>query len=438
MKLCRIVCLILFAVALGPPVFGQGGIVQTTITGSGCASIDVTGKGVVGISITNSGTAWSGTIQPEVALGGDAAQNTQVTPSTSSTAQNTITANGNYQAFVSGYSTFFLCGNTVTNIAGVKLQVVPLAAKIGGGGSSGLPSGLTFTAPTLTVSAAGSGNGQVALSGNTSGTATLTAPAVAGTASNPIASTNGINIPSGTSFSINSDTFISRYAASGIGIGSSVGSTSGFMQLAGLAANGIGLSFSHNNTVTLQSTAVLVSTNGAESGTMDTGLSRTAAGVWAMGNGTAADETGLLRWNTCKITTAVTLSTSATTICSWSLPAVAKTWSWQCSGIYSLTAGTTPTFILGMNPSQAPTSETGSASILSTLTGTSTQATVTATASGNTNILTGATNTQANAQFTTFGTIQASATAGTFAITGTMGGTTPAGTVNVGTTCQLY
>ncbi len=38
------------------------------------------------------------------------------------------------------------------------------------GSGGGLPAGLTFVAPTLTVSTAGSGNGQMALSGNTSGT----------------------------------------------------------------------------------------------------------------------------------------------------------------------------------------------------------------------------------------------------------------------------
>jgi hypothetical protein len=76
---------------------------------------------------------------------------------------------------------------------------------------------------------------------------------------------------------------------------------------------------------------------------------------------------------------------------------------------------------------------------MSTLTGSSTQATVTATSSGNQVILTGTTNTQGNAQFTTFGTLQSSGTAGTFAITADEGGTgSPAGTVNVGTTCILY
>jgi hypothetical protein len=113
--------------------------VTGTITASGCVEIDVTGKGVVGISITNSasGSAWSGTIQPEVAIGGDAPQNTTVTPYGSTTSQATITSNNTYQSFVTSATLFRLCGNTVTNTAVVKLTASNLAARFGGGGGGG-------------------------------------------------------------------------------------------------------------------------------------------------------------------------------------------------------------------------------------------------------------------------------------------------------------
>jgi hypothetical protein len=62
----------------------------------------------------------------------------------------------------------------------------------------GLPAHLTYSDPTLTVSAATFGNGQVAMSGNTSGTATLTAPAVAGTSTNPITVSNIFQGPNGS------------------------------------------------------------------------------------------------------------------------------------------------------------------------------------------------------------------------------------------------
>jgi hypothetical protein len=183
-------------------------------------------------------------------------------------------------------------------------------------------------------------------------------------------------------------------------------------------------------------------TNSDSTASADTGVSRAAADVIAIGNGGAGDESGLIRWNTCKPTSNITLSTSPTDVCSFSLPAVAKTWSWQCQGIYSITAGTSPTFSIGMNASQAPTSETGSAVLASTSSGatvTESSGTTTATAAGNQNIATTpAVTTITNGVWSSFGTIQASATAGTFAITATLGGTTPAGTVNVGTTCMLY
>jgi hypothetical protein len=85
-------------------------------------------------------------------------------------------------------------------------------------GSGGLPSGLSFTSPTLTISSATNGNGALALSGNTSGTATLTAPAIAGTASNPIASTNVFTGPD-TSSQTEPTWGFSDSATTGIGEG---------------------------------------------------------------------------------------------------------------------------------------------------------------------------------------------------------------------------
>ena len=90
--------------------FGQ----SVTVTGTGCASISVTGRATVGWQPTGS---WSGTIQPKVSLAGQAAVNTTATPSTSTTAAATVTANGGYTTSVSGYDTMLFCGNTVTGTA---------------------------------------------------------------------------------------------------------------------------------------------------------------------------------------------------------------------------------------------------------------------------------------------------------------------------------
>lgn len=144
---------------------------------------------------------------------------------------------------------------------------------------------------------------------------------------------------------------------------------------------------------------------------------------------------------TCSPQTLITLSTSATTVCSFSLPALARTHRWVCDGTYSITAGTAPTFSIGMNASQTPTTETGTAILYSALTLTGNTGTTTATASGNQNIntTTGAITTITNAPWHAYGSIQASAAAGTFAITGTLGGTTPAGSIPAGTTiCRIF
>lgn len=148
-----------------------------------------------------------------------------------------------------------------------------------------------------------------------------------------------------------------------------------------------------------------------------------------------------IQYPKCKVTSAIVLSGSPTNICAWTLPnAAGLTWAWQCTGSYTITAGTTPNFQIGMNASTAPTSETGDADIYSTLTGTHTQSgPITSTSSGNQNILTGTNvTTVTGASWRSWGTIQAASATGTFAITGALGGTTPAGTVNTDTNCILF
>jgi hypothetical protein len=140
MHLRRFWFVLIACFALGPPLLRAQAVVTGTITGSQCVQIDVTGKGMASISVTNSasGSAWSGTIQPQVAIGGDPAQNTSVYPTGSSTAQSTITANNVYQSVsVSGATLFQVCGNTVTNTANIKLTAVALSGRNGGGGGGG-------------------------------------------------------------------------------------------------------------------------------------------------------------------------------------------------------------------------------------------------------------------------------------------------------------
>ena len=322
------------------------------------------------------------------------------------------------------------CATCTTNAAALASNAVVL-----GGGAQAAATNTAFTTngtTTMTVGVAGGGNGILALAGNTSGTATLTAPAVAGTSTNPLAFSNDVSFPNGTSTT-------PAMAPAG-------GSTSGFgfnanlpsIEIASVQRTTWGASQQvfASDMCSVWTNSTTVTTAG-----VDTGACRSGAGVIAFGNGTAANETALLRTGMpCRITAAVSLTVGggSQTVCSWSLPASAKTWYWECNGTYNVSAGTTPTFGIGMNASQAPTSETGNASIDSTLTGTSTQNSATSTSSGNQSILTGGTlTTITNAWWSSFGTIQASATAGTFAVTAIVNGTSAVGQVNVGSGCTL-
>lgn len=163
--------------------------------------------------------------------------------------------------------------------------------------------------------------------------------------------------------------------------------------------------------------------------------------MWAAGNGTAADDSALLRWGICRVTTDVTLSTSATTFCNFSnLPNVAKSWALTCDVSWSVTAGTTPTIAFGVNPSQTPTGATNiTGEIKTTNTNTATENTVSLSASGALNIITSPTLTTAATIFSghIYGTVLASATAGSFAVTATGTGTSFAGVVRAGTVCEL-
>jgi hypothetical protein len=136
MKKKKLILLLLFASLCGLPMFAQS-VGPISITSSQCASIAVgSGNATVGIVVTGT---WTGTLQPEVSVQGQAPANAQVTPSSSSTPTSTITGDGTYTASVAGMSTFSLCGNTVASGTAVVFLNVSTASagKGGGGGASG-------------------------------------------------------------------------------------------------------------------------------------------------------------------------------------------------------------------------------------------------------------------------------------------------------------
>jgi hypothetical protein len=137
----------------------------------------------------------------------------------------------------------------------------------------------------------------------------------------------------------------------------------------------------------------------------------------------------------CKIAAPVTLSTT-TTICTWTLPNAAQTFSYHCMGTYS-TSASSITLLLGTQFAQAPSAGANSAIIWSAA---STQTYGTATNTGTTAVptMTGAAvSTGTNVPWEAYGTFTSSATSGTFVIYGTASTATDA-TIATGSSCNLY
>jgi hypothetical protein len=144
-------------------------------------------------------------------------------------------------------------------------------------------SSLLYAAPTLTLSAAGAGNGALALSGNTSGTATFTAPAVAGTTTNQIAVSNVLGGPAGSAaaptYSFSTQPGTGLYLVAGNSNPRLARQGADIVEIASA-----GLNVNNGFVVTFAGAGGFT--------TLDTGLSRSAAGTLAVGNGTASDVSG--------------------------------------------------------------------------------------------------------------------------------------------------
>ena len=127
----------LFALALAPPLLGQSVARSFTLNAANqCAVIGVTDLPTVGITVTGT---FSATLQPEVSIAGQTPGNTQVTPTTSNTAQATITTTGTYGASVAGMDQFLLCVSSyASGTANVYLNASAAvsASLIGSGAAS--------------------------------------------------------------------------------------------------------------------------------------------------------------------------------------------------------------------------------------------------------------------------------------------------------------
>jgi hypothetical protein len=209
------------AIPFGPPFTITGSSTSVpnqtqsgTLSGSGSATMTLTQNAFISPTLSR----WNYTVCPQAGPTSCFTQGVVVTSTTSITlAPPAISVNAG--PGVSVYTTSEVAGASIGSqvfLLGTGLQVCSAVSGntcTSWASAGGLPSGLTYVAPTLTVSAAGSGNGVLALSGNTSGTATFTAPAVAGTNTNAVISSNVFAVPDGGTGSPS----IQRSAASNTG-----------------------------------------------------------------------------------------------------------------------------------------------------------------------------------------------------------------------------
>jgi len=178
MLLRRFLFLLCACFALGPPVMAQTQHGPFTLNAANqCAPTGVSGQATIFMNIAGT---FSMTLQPKVAVQGQAAQNTQVTPTNSSTAQSTITAIGGYKADVASTDMFELCVSSyVSGSVVIYYNVSPQISTglLGGNGGGGTVTGVT----------AGTGLS----GGGTSGTVTvnLTTPVAAGNGGTGVANT---------------------------------------------------------------------------------------------------------------------------------------------------------------------------------------------------------------------------------------------------------
>lgn len=156
---------------------GDGTVLNSTVTGS-----PVTTSGTLAPTLANAGAntvLGNATGSPAAPAYGQIV-NGQITNSTidlTAKVTNALpVANGGTGAATAGADTVF--GNATGSTAAPGFTNAPVVSSISAIGSGGVSAGAVGTA------------GVVSLVGSTSGTATLTAPAVAGTAANPVTCTN--------------------------------------------------------------------------------------------------------------------------------------------------------------------------------------------------------------------------------------------------------
>jgi hypothetical protein len=291
------------------------------------------------------------------------------------------------------------------------------------GSASFFWSNLFATAGTIGI--AGTTGGVLSFAGVTSGDATLTAPAVAGTTSNPLVSSNAIQFPNGAT-----STPSIVFAASATQGFYSNSSTKACYTEGGTDTFCMGAA----NIIPDNATYAFSQTNSA-SGTISasTGIVGSGATEWINPSTPNVVTTSAV---ICKIGSPITL-TSQTTICSFTLPNAATSFGYQCSGMYQAST-TAITMTLGTIFAHAPTLSTHQAIIWSAA---STQTYGSAANTGTTAVttMTGVADAASGAPtpWQASGTFTSSGTSGTFILYGTPS-TSGDIQINAGSSCQIF
>lgn len=554
----RLLSLILLFVWTLPALAQRVGPININSTSppNNCATVSVNPSSSSTVYIDVDGT-FSATLQAQVQRSGGTAKNVQVTPTSSSTPQATITASGAFWAGAAGVDTFQVCATAYTSgTAVVSLTVsngVASGGAAGGGGGtvssitagSGLTGGTITSSGTIALSLPGSqfaptyDNGAGALAEVSAPTSPNNVPqtlisipsgglataAVFSLAGVPIrASTCGSNVDTVlaadragyVSWSDASACAVTLPQAGSTGFGSNfvflgcdigVGTatvtpttstisysqqtspyyTSGASSLP-ISKGQCAYIYSDNTNYfallfglgagpvlgTNGGTGGTLGLNGATSGTMTIGTSATGSQLQTTGTviipdnqgfaysqstspagstgfaftvaGTGTTEaaitsagssTGLILPNNLQnfsfTTSTFTTALSPVNMAQWPLPNSAKAIGWDCYGVWSLNAGTTPTIAWGVSWGQAPSiaEQHGTLDTTNPSTASPTEVKAGTTTTTNANFLTSGTitNSATQFQFELHGAFTSSATSGTFTVTATETGTGGTGTL---------
>jgi len=413
---------------------GASGYLQVTGT---APSVNSTGPGFsVGTLVTISGVAGGGTSSSGATAGTGSVVSINSGNGGAGSGSNNNGGAGGALGINSGQGG----GATGTGTGGSGAAVNVIA----GAGGTASSTGIGGTGGSVNISAGAGGNPATGGTNGNGGNIVLTAgvAGTGGTSGSPgiIQAQSNVSVPTGTGTAP-----ALQFSGNSSNTGFIGNSTAGFeWVISGVKA------FNFYSVGILQGNAGEFgwSSSTGVTNTFDTGIGRGTAGVVTIDTSSNGNASGLmLSANTGKVAGSdYSVMSTANTITglSWTLPAVAKTWSFNCNLAYNASGTTRPQLSLYINAQQSPSSEMATAEIfkdISAAAGTFKTFTVTSTSSGSVLVLTGDTPVGGNNYIARlYGSIEASSTSGTFSIQAAYSGGSGSPAINIlrGSFCQLF